>query len=74
MVVKELIEHLQKLDPDKRVIVYGYEGGFHDIEGLQLLPIKLNENNSWYYGPHEQIDARCCDETAYLINRVPNPQ
>lgn len=73
MTVQELIEILKQQDPDKRVIVHGYEGGFHDVEGLKFIPIKLNEWSSWYYGPHEQTEDEEAIEIALLVERVPNP-
>jgi hypothetical protein len=36
----------------------GYEGGFCDIENLNLRPVDmaLNVNTEWYYGAHERIN------------------
>jgi hypothetical protein len=38
----------------------GYEGGFCDIENLNLEPIDmaLNVNDEWYYGAHERAEDR----------------
>jgi len=54
MIVKELIEQLQKLDPDIHVMTGGYEGGYRDVnyEG-GFTDVALNVHTSWYYGPHE---------------------
>lgn len=55
MVVSELIEILQKLDPDLRVFVEGYESGFDDIKVSDQFNFQLYLNNEWYYGPHEKF-------------------
>lgn len=56
MTVKELIEHLSKLDPELRVFTKGYEGGFEDaaIKGT-VHDFKLDYYKDWYYGPHEVV-------------------
>ena len=60
MKVKELIERLQALDPEKMVVVAGYEGGYDEIEEVTETRLKLNENTTWYYGKHEQHDNGEC--------------
>jgi hypothetical protein len=32
MTIKELIEQLQQLDPDIRVMTSGYEGGYREVD------------------------------------------
>jgi hypothetical protein len=60
MKVKELIEELQKLDPEKMVVTAGYEGGYDEISGAGEIRLKLNVNTAWYYGKHEQDnDGEC---------------
>ena len=54
MVVSESIEILQKLDPDLRVFVQGYESGFDDIKISDETNFSLYINEDWYYGPHEK--------------------
>ena len=51
--VAELIEELRKLPAEMRVMVRGYEGGYHDCQTPAIEPIKLNVNSEWYYGPHD---------------------
>jgi len=53
MKVSELIEKLQALDPDLRVVVDGYEGGVKDAGYVTVEEIALNVNESGYYGEHE---------------------
>lgn len=56
MKVKELIEHLQKFDPETRVVTHGYEGGFTDVSEVEEEELALFVNSDWYYGPHEYVD------------------
>ena len=60
MKVKELIEKLQKLDPEKMVVTSGYEGGYDEISETKEIRLKLNANTAWYYGKHEQDDEGEC--------------
>ena len=57
MKVSELIEKLQALDPNLRVVVDGYEGGVKDAGYVTVEEIALNVNEEWYYGEHEIIEA-----------------
>lgn len=54
--VGDLISELQKLPADMRVMVRGYEGGYHDASKPEIKPIKVNKNEPWYYGPHDDPD------------------
>lgn len=56
MTVKQLIEHLQTLNPELYVFRPGYEGGLEDIHvNSNVIHVELDHNKAWYYGPHEQI-------------------
>ena len=60
MKVRELIQALSKIeDQDALVMTSGYEGGFCDIENLNLKPVDmaLNVHTEWYYGAHETVDS-----------------
>jgi hypothetical protein len=56
MTVKELIEQLQKLDPELHVFVDGYEGGYDDVAVSEVKEIALNVHSEWYYGKHDNVD------------------
>lgn len=56
MTVKELIEKLSKCNPDKMVVVRGYEGGCDEVGGIAETRINLNVNTEWYYGKHEYAE------------------
>lgn len=56
MTVKQLIEHLQTLDPELYVFTRGYEGGLEDINvNSNVIDVELDYNKEWWYGPHEEI-------------------
>ena len=56
MLVEELIQQLQALDPKLPVVGNGYEGGYCDLKHVGLQKIALNVNSAWYYGAHEAAD------------------
>jgi hypothetical protein len=52
MKVKELIEVLQKLDPETLVLVDGYEGDY-DTPQEALETIVCEQHTEWYYGDYQ---------------------
>jgi|GEM_PF-638032 len=56
MNIRELIETLSQFDPEMRVVVAGYEGGFNDITQIQPCEIRLNVHQDWFYGSHGKAD------------------
>ena len=55
MKVKALIEELKKHDPDKQIVIRGYEDGYNDI--LKIYEINIFPNpgqKNWYCGEYEQ--------------------
>ncbi|UBF24179.1 hypothetical protein K9N68_20965 [Kovacikia minuta CCNUW1] len=56
MNIRELIETLSQFDPETRVVVAGYEGGFNDITQIQPCEIRLNMYQDWFYGSHGKAD------------------
>ena len=57
MTAKELINQLQQLPPEIKMVVRGYEEGYNDI--MQLKPVKLKQdvNAKWYYGEYLKDDS-----------------
>ena len=58
MTVKQLITILSTIkDQDTLVMVKGYEGGYNDVEAINIDPIDvaLDVNDQWYYGRHETV-------------------
>lgn len=66
MKVKELIALLERHDPELKIAMAGYEGGFYEPTFTELSPTKLNLDihKEWYYGPHEIPDF-CHEEGPY---------
>jgi hypothetical protein len=60
MNVKELIKELQKHNPEKMVVVPGYEGGHNEVGRVGEIRLILNANTEEYYGTHEQDDDGGC--------------
>jgi hypothetical protein len=53
MTAKELIQKLQKLSPDTRIIIRGYEDGYNDIQRLiPLMIIPHPGQKADYYGEY----------------------
>ena len=56
MKVKKLIEALQDHDPDKTVIVRGYEGGYNEVSKIIEMKVYPHpEQRASYYGEYEKI-------------------
>jgi hypothetical protein len=59
MKVKELIEQLQKHDPEKIVVVDGYETGFDEVKTVDTRYdlIKLKDDKPYYDGEYQESTA-----------------
>jgi hypothetical protein len=55
MIVKELIEYLQTIDPELKVFVKGYEAGYNDANTVNHEELVLNVHSVWYYGKHDLL-------------------
>lgn len=53
MTASELINELQKLSPDTKIVVRGYEDGYNDILQLKPVKIKRKADSHWYDGEYE---------------------
>jgi hypothetical protein len=53
MTAQQLIEKLQQFDPEMRIFVDGYEGGYSDANVSEIRDIALDVHTDWYYGTHE---------------------
>ena len=56
MTIKQLIDILDRLDPEAHVFVKGYEGGleYAELQG-PVTDIILNVNSEWWYGGHDYV-------------------
>jgi hypothetical protein len=53
MLVKELIEELQRHDQNTLVVIDGYEGGYHSVNSVKFVKILGPfEDREWYYGEY----------------------
>ena len=66
MKVSELIERLKQHDPEKMVVILGYDFGVDKPTDVKEVNLMLNVNTEWYYGAHEIDDQGDCD--AILLN------
>ena len=64
MTAPELIQHLQQLPPDTKIVVRGYEDGYNDILKLRQVKIKPQPDADWYVG--EYIDSNDADAIAAI--------
>jgi hypothetical protein len=71
MTVQELIVHLQKLPPDRHLVVEGYEGGYDDLLLPQSIAIQLNVRREWWMGPHDDCD-NCSQPVEAVVLRGKN--
>ena len=69
MKVKELLEILQKEDPETLVIVDGYEGDFDTPRKTHQFYVKKQEAE-WYYGEYEP----CSKEEPSAIRAILLPR
>lgn len=71
MTAKELIEHLQTLDPETRVFVKGYEGGVDDATIIDPpTEILLDVHTEWYYGKHDYTDMGYKTENKQIVKGI----
>jgi hypothetical protein len=57
MKVKELIEQLQKFDPEQIVVVDGYETGYDEVKEVVYIAglTKLPDNKPYYDGEYQEF-------------------
>lgn len=70
MKAKELIEILEKLDPETLVLVNGYEGGYAVPVGTKQIEVCGPFKREWYYGEYDDCrEAELLKTKAFLIHR-----
>jgi hypothetical protein len=69
MKAKELIEVLQKLDPETLVVVDGYEGDYNAVKGAEQICVTGPFETPWYYGDYKDCpeDELISIKAIYLI-------
>lgn len=71
MTVAELITKLAAFEPDLRVMIDGYEGGFEDLQMEGVVPknmwLDANKHILAYFGPHEDYEHDGCAVVPALV-------
>ena len=57
MIANELITLLQKVPPNTKIVVRGYEAGYNDISELKPLRLQKDSGANWYYGLYRDDDS-----------------
>jgi len=71
MKVKELIQKLSQQDPEMKVVVQGYEGGFDEVESFHQVPMIKNKDkqDKWWDGEYSEVVLDDAEEIALLLPR-----
>lgn len=64
MTIAELILALSAYPPETKVVIDGYEGGYHDAGPLKEIELVRDYHHQSYYGPHETSDYPLPEELA----------
>jgi hypothetical protein len=58
MKIKELINYLEKYNPEDRVFVNGYEEGYDEVDHIEQVTViedKKKDNTLWYIGSFKKV-------------------
>jgi hypothetical protein len=71
MKVKELIQKLSEQDPEMKVVVQGYEGGFDEVESFHQVPMIKNKHkqDKWWDGEYSEVVLDDAEDIALLLPR-----
>jgi len=67
MKAKELIEILEKLDPETLILVNGYEGGYALPVGTKQIEVCGPFKREWYYGEYDDCREAELFKTKVLL-------
>ncbi len=74
MTALQLIQQLQTLPPNTKIVVRGYEDGYNDILQLKEVKIKPKENSYWFDGEYEDSTDADAITTINLYGENQNPK
>ena len=74
MTVAELIQQLQTLPPETKVVIRGYEDGYNDILQLKKVKIKPKVDAHWYDGEFDDSTDADAIDAANLFGENKNPK
>ncbi|MEO6455593.1 MAG: hypothetical protein ABIN97_16045 [Ginsengibacter sp.] len=69
MTASELISELQKLPPDVKVVIRGYEDGYNNILELKPVRIKQTPDSHWYVGEYDDSTDEDAVEAVDLFGK-----
>jgi len=74
MTAQELIQHLQLLPPNTKIVVRGYEDGYNDILQLKEVKIKSKADAHLYDGEYEESNDVGATLAVDLYGENQNPK
>ena len=74
MTAQELINHLQTLPPETKVVIRGYEDGYNDILQLKKVKIKSKVDAHWYDGEFEDSNDADVIDAINIYGENKNPK
>jgi hypothetical protein len=74
MTVAELIQQLQTLPPETKVVIRGYEDGYNDILQLKTVKIKPKVDAYWFDGEYEDSTDADAIDAVNLFGENKNPK
>ena len=69
MTVKELISELQKHNPEKLVLVSGYEEGYDDLKEVREIKVNYKPTDKYWKGEYTDFPLDECLINAILLPR-----
>ena len=69
MTVKELIQELQKHNPDKMVLVSGYEEGYEELKRVHEIKVHYVPTDKFWQGEYRDFPLDECLISAILLPR-----
>ena len=74
MIIFELIQQLQTLDPETKIVIRGYEDGYNDILTVRTVKIKPIVDAYWYLGEYEDSKDTDAMDAVELYGENKNPK
>lgn len=74
MTAQQLIQHLQQLHPNTKIVVRGYEDGYNDILKLKAIKIKTNPNAYRWDGEYDDSTDADAIDAVDLFGENQNPK
>jgi hypothetical protein len=69
MTVKQLIQELQKHNPDKTVLVCAYEDGFDELQKVHQIKVNYKPKENYWEGDYSDYPLEECLISAILLPR-----